>query len=46
VFLFFAGIHLLTLPALAQVVLNLNPHHRVLLEFLGECYVSLYANSG
>lgn len=46
VFLFFAGIHLLTLPSLAQVVLNLNPHHRALLEVLGERYVSLYANSG
>lgn len=46
VFLFFAGIHLLTLPSLAQVVLNLTPHHRVLLAVLGERYISLYANSG
>ncbi|HYQ91727.1 MAG TPA: IS1634 family transposase [Candidatus Competibacteraceae bacterium] len=46
VFLFFAGIHLLTLPSLAQVVLNLAPHHRVLLAVLGERYISLYANSG
>ena len=46
VFLFFTGIHLLTLPSLAQVVLNLTPHHRVLLAVLGERYISLYANSG
>lgn len=45
VFLFFVGVHLLTLPSRAQVVLNLNSHHRALLELLGQHYLPFYANS-
>ena len=45
VFLFFIGVHLLTLPSRAQVVLNLNSPHRALLELLGQHYLPFYANS-
>jgi transposase len=46
VFQSFMDIHLLTLPTLAEIVLNLKAHHRVLLNLLGERYVAIYANSG
>jgi transposase len=46
VFQFFNDIHILVVASVAEVVLNLNSHHRALLEFLGERYVKLYANSG
>jgi transposase len=46
VFQSFADIHLLTLPSLAEVVLNLKTHHRALLALLGERYVAVYSNSG
>ena len=36
----------LTLPTLAEIVLNLKAHHRVLLNLLGERYVAAYANYG
>jgi transposase len=46
VFQSFMDIHLLTLPTLAEIVLNLKAHHRALLNLLGERYVAVYANSG
>ena len=46
VFQSFMDIHILTLPTLAEIVLNLKAHHRVLLNLLGERYVAVYANSG
>ena len=46
VFQFFADIHILAVASVAEVVLNLNAHHRALLALLGERYVTLYANSG
>jgi len=46
VFQFFADIHILAVASVAEVVLNLNAHHRALLTLLGERYVTLYANSG
>ena len=45
VFQSFMDIHILTLPTLAEIVLNLKAHHRVLLNLLGERYVAIYANS-
>lgn len=46
VFQFFTDIHILVVASVAEVVLNLNIHHRALLALLGERYVALYANSG
>ncbi len=46
VFQSFMDIHLLTLPTLGEIVLNLKAHHRTLLNLLGERYVAVYANSG
>ena len=46
VFQSFMDIHILTLPTLAEIVLNLKAHHKVLLNLLGERYVAIYANSG
>jgi len=46
VFQSFMDIHLLTLPTLAEIVLNLKAHHKALLNLLGERYVAVYANSG
>jgi hypothetical protein len=46
VFQSFAGIHRLTLPSFAEVVLNLKTHHRALLALLGERDVAVYSNSG
>jgi transposase len=46
VFQFFTDIHILVIASAAEVVLNLNAHHRALLDLLGERYVALYANSG
>ena len=46
VFQSFIDIHVLILPTLAEVVLNLKTKHRALLDLLGDRYVALYANSG
>jgi len=46
VFQSFMDIHILTLPTLAEIVLNLKTHHRALINLLGERYVAVYANSG
>ena len=46
VFQSFIDIHILILPTLAEVVLNLKAKHRALLDLLGDRYVALYANSG
>ena len=46
VFQFFTGIHVLLVGQIAEVVLNINAHHQVLLALLGERYTTLYANSG
>jgi hypothetical protein len=46
VFQSFAGLHRLTLPSFAEVVLNLKTHHRALLALLGERDVAVYSNSG
>ena len=46
VFQSFIDIHILILPTLAEVVLNLKTKHRALLDLLGDRYVALYANSG
>lgn len=46
VFQFFSDVHVLVVASVAEVVLNLNSHHRAMLEILGERYVALYANSG
>ena len=46
VFQFFAGIHVLVIGQMHELVLNLNQHHAALLKLLGERYEGLYSGSG
>jgi len=46
VFQFFKGIHVLRLPDSQAIVLNMNSHHILLLNLLGEKYEKLYSGSG
>lgn len=46
VFQFFAGIHLLTIGATQELVLNMNEHQARLLQLLGQGYEKLYSGSG
>jgi transposase len=46
VFQFFAGIHLLVVAQRQVLVLNMNDHHRQLVNALGERYLTLYSDSG
>jgi hypothetical protein len=46
VFQVFAGIHVLVIEQAQALVLNLNPHHLLVLKVLGPPYQQLYAASG
>ena len=46
VFQFFAGIHVLVIEQLRELVLNLNEHHAALLKWLGAQYEALYSGNG
>jgi transposase len=46
VFQFFAGIHVLVIEQMRELVLNLNEHHAALLKLLGERYEGLYSGDG
>lgn len=46
VFQLFAGIHVLVIEQLHSLVLNLSPHHLLVLRLLGSRYQQLYAASG
>ena len=46
VFQFFAGIHVLVIGQMRELVLNLNEHHAALLKLLGERYEGLYSGNG
>jgi transposase len=46
VFQFFNGIHVLFLPDSQAIVLNMNPHHLLLLKLLGKKYEKLYSGNG
>lgn len=43
VFLYFAGIHVLSIASTSTIVLNLDSHHLALLQALGDHFVVLYA---
>jgi len=42
VFLYFAGIHVLSIASTSTIVLNLDCHHLALLQALGRHFVDLY----
>jgi len=44
VFQYFRGIHLLTIQEVSAMVLNLNEHHRQLLQQLGKPYENFYSS--
>ncbi|MGB5216320.1 MAG: IS1634 family transposase [Anderseniella sp.] len=46
VFQFFAGIHVLVIGQIRELVLNLNEYHAALLKVLGEHYEELYSGNG
>jgi transposase len=46
VFQFFAGIHVLIIGQIHELVLNLNECHVALLKVLGERYEQLYSGNG
>ncbi|MCP5085400.1 MAG: IS1634 family transposase [Rhodobacteraceae bacterium] len=46
VFQFFAGIHVLIIGQINELVLNLNQYHAALLKLLGERYEGLYSGNG
>ena len=46
VFQFFAGIHVLIIGQVCELVLNLNQYHAALLKLLGERYEELYSGNG
>jgi transposase len=46
VFQFFAGIHVLVIGQIHELVLNLNEYHATLLKVLGERYEGLYSGNG
>ena len=46
VFQVFGGIHVLVIEQAHTLVLNLNPHHLLVLQVLGPRYQQLYAASG